>query len=43
MHHASLKKTEVEPIEPVQMKIYQINKYRKEFNWLHFNNETRVQ
>ena len=34
---------EVEPVEPVQMNIYQTNTYRKELRWLHFNNEARVQ
>ena len=34
---------EVEPVQPVQMNIYQTNTYRKELRWLHFNNEARVQ
>ena len=33
----------MEPGEPVQMNIYQSNTYRKDFRWLHFNNEPRVQ
>ena len=34
---------EVEQDEPVQMKIYQSNSYRKELSWLHFEDEPRVQ
>ena len=34
---------EVEPVEPVQMNIYQINTYRKDLSWLHFDDEPRVQ
>ena len=30
---------EVEPVEPVQMNIYQNNTYRKDLSWLHFKNE----
>ena len=33
----------VKPVELVQMKIYQSNTYRKDLNWLHFDNEPRVQ
>ena len=36
-------KMEVEPVEPVQMNIYQSNTYRKDFSWLNFDNEPRVQ
>ena len=34
-----------EPVEPVQMNIYQYqsNIYRKDLNWLHIDNEPRVQ
>ena len=39
----SLEKKEVEPIEPVQMNIYQSNTYLKDLGWLHFDNEPRVQ
>ena len=34
---------EVDPVEPVQMHIYQSNIYRKDLSWLHFNDEPRVQ
>ena len=33
----------MEPVEPAQMKIYQSNTYRKDFSWLHFDDEPRVQ
>ena len=33
----------MEPVEPVQMNIYQRNTYRKDLSWLHFNDEPRVQ
>ena len=33
---------EVEPVEPVQMNIYQSNTYRKDLSWLNFDNEPRV-
>ena len=36
-------KMEVEPVEPVQMNIYQSNTYRKDLSWLNFDNEPRVQ
>ena len=39
----TLKNKEVEPVEPVQMNIYQSNAYRKDFSWLNFVNEPRVQ
>ena len=32
---------EVEPVEPVQMNIYQNNTYRKDLSWLHFLDELR--
>ena len=38
-----LKRNEVEPVEPVQMNIYQSNTYRKDLHLLHFNDEPRVQ
>ena len=34
---------EVETAEPVQINIYQTNTYRKDFNWLHFGDDPRVQ
>ena len=33
----------MEPVEPVQMNIYQSNTYRKDLSWLHLDNEPRVQ
>ena len=39
----SLENKEVEPVEPVQMNIYQSNTYRKDLSWPHFNDEPRVQ
>ena len=33
----------MEPVELVQMNIYQSNTYRKDLSQLHFNNEPRVQ
>ena len=33
------KSKEVEPVELVQMNIYQSNAYRKDLSWLHFNDE----
>ena len=33
----------MELVQPVQMKIDQINSYRKEFGWLYFDDEPRVQ
>ena len=38
-----LKRNEVEPVEPVQMNIYQSNTCRKDLHLLHFNDEPRVQ
>ena len=34
----SLKNTDVEPTGPVQIKIYQSNTYRKDLDWLPFDN-----
>ena len=39
----SLENKEVEPVEPFHMKIYQINTYRKDLGWLHFEDEPKVQ
>ena len=39
----SLEKKEVEPVEPVQMNIYQSNTYSKDLSWLHFDDVPRVQ
>ena len=36
-------KTEVEPVEPVQINIYQSNTFRKDLHWPHFDDEPRVQ
>ena len=33
----------VEPVQPVQMVIYNSNTYRKNFSWLHFSNEPSIQ
>ena len=33
----------MEPVEPVQMNIYQSRTYRKDLSWLHFEDEPRVQ
>ena len=33
----------MEPVEPAQMNIYQSDTYRKDLNWIHFDNEPRVQ
>ena len=38
----SFKNKEVQPVEPVQMKTYQSNTYRKDLK-LHFDNEPLVQ
>ena len=34
---------EVEPVEPVQIHIYQSNTYRKGLSWLHFEGEPEIQ
>ena len=34
---------EQETVEPVQIKIYHSNAYRKDLSWLHFDDEPRVQ
>ena len=39
----SLENKELEPVQPVQMNIYQGNNYRKDLSRLHFNNDSRVQ
>ena len=39
----SLENKEEEPVEPVEMNIYQSNTYRKDLSWLHFHDEPRVQ
>ena len=39
----TLKNKEVEPIELVQMNIYQSKTYRKDLNWLHFDDEPGAQ
>ena len=33
----------MEPVQPVQMNIYCTNTYRKDFRWLYFDSETRIQ
>ena len=33
----------MKPADPVQMNTYQSNNYRKGLNWLHFDDEPRVQ
>ena len=33
----------VDPVVPVQMKIYQSNTYRKDLSWLRFEDKPRVQ
>ena len=38
-----MQSSEVEPVDPVQMNIYQSNTYRKDLNWLHYDDESRVQ
>ena len=38
----SLENIEVEPVEPVQMNMYQSNIYRKDLSWLHFNDKPRI-
>ena len=42
IEQTSLKNKEVEPVEPVQMNIYQYNIYRTDLSLLHFDNEPRV-
>ena len=41
--YTSLENKDVEPVELVQMNIYQSNTYRKDLGWLCFNNEPRAQ
>ena len=33
----------MQPVEPVQMNIYQSNTYRKDLRWLHFDDKSRSQ
>ena len=33
----------MELVEPVQMKLYESNTYRKDLSWLHFDSKSRVQ
>ena len=33
----------MELVEPVQMKLYESNTYRKDLSWLHFDDKSRVQ
>ena len=33
----------MELVEPVQMKLYESNTYRKDLSWLHFDEKPRVQ
>ena len=37
--YTSIKNKEVEPVEPVQIHIYQSNTYRKGLSWLHFEGQ----
>ena len=39
----SLGNKEMEPVQPVQMIIYQSKIYTKDLSWLHFDNEPRIQ
>ena len=39
----SVENKEEEPLESVQMNIYQSNTFRKDLNWLHFEDDPRVQ
>ena len=34
---------EVEPVQTIQIKIYQSNTYRKDLSWLYFDDESRTQ
>ena len=43
MQSIRFEKKEMEPIEPVQMNIYESNVYRKDLSWLHLDNDPRVQ
>ena len=38
-----LENKEVEPVQLVQMNIYQWNTYRKDLSWLHFADEPSIQ
>ena len=33
----------MEPVQPVQMNIYQSNTYTKDLSWLYFDDKPRVQ
>ena len=33
----------MEPVKPVLKNIYQSNSYRKDLDWLHFDDESKVQ
>ena len=37
-----LQREQEQPVQPIQINIYQSNTYRKELSWLHFDNEPRV-
>ena len=41
--YTSPENEEVEPVQSVQMNIYQSNNYRKDLSWFHFDDELRVQ
>ena len=33
----------MEPVEPVQINVYQINTFRKDVSWLHFDVDPKIQ
>ena len=37
------RKRKWEPVQPVQMNIYQNHNYRKDLSWLHFDDEPSIQ
>ena len=39
----SLENKEVEPVELVQMNIYQSHTYRKDLSWLHFDDKPSIE
>ena len=43
MSRPPLENKEVQPVEPVQMNMYQSNTYRKDLSWLNVDDESRVQ
>ena len=43
MSRPSFQNKEVEPVQPVQINIYQSNAYRKDLSWLHFHNVSKLQ